>query len=69
MFVLKTDFPSMFTRHPYFPIPLALHVRCRQAGLGRSPAERKIWVTNGVMVFAPLANSRRGRSAVAVRGE
>ena len=61
MFVLKTDFPSMFTRHPYFP--LALHVRCRA-----QPC-RKFWVTNGVMVFAPLADSRRGRSAVAVRGE
>ena len=29
MFVLKTDFPSMFTRHPYFA--LALHVRCSPA--------------------------------------
>ena len=53
MFVLKTDFPSMFTRHQYFP--LALHVRCRA-----QPCRKKIWVTNGVMVFVCAAGQARG---------
>ena len=63
MFVLKTDFPSlMFTRHPSFSVGTA-------RALQGAALPKENLVTNGVMVFAPLADSRRGRSAVAVRGE
>ena len=55
MFVLKTDFPSMFTRHPYFP--LALHVHCRQG----AALPKILGHKNGVMVFAPLAGRLAAR--------